>query len=137
MIDWTEIRLLARCVWEAPQNAIGAAFAIRISASGRLVQRRRAPCGGRLLLTSAMASGVSLGLFVFAGHRRGRRLVAHEIGHTYQSMLLGPMYLPLVGLPSFLWFWSRERMGWHADRDYYTFWTERWADRLGGVRRRS
>jgi hypothetical protein len=82
-----------------------------------------------------MASGVSLGLFVFAGHRRCRHLIDHEIGHTYQSMRLGPMYLPLVGLPSFLWFWSRELLGWHTDRDYYTFWTERWADRLGGVRR--
>ena len=133
--DMSEIRLLCRCIWEVPQNMIGLVMVLWQWQAGQLVERRPAPCGGRLFITTAMASGVSLGLFVFAGHRRGRRLIGHEIGHTYQSMLLGPMYLPLVGLPSFLWFWSRTLFGWQAEKGYYSFWTERWADRLGGVRR--
>ena len=132
MPEWV---LCLRCIWELPQNLLGAALAVWVAGTGQLVRSRRAPGGGRLLITSAIASGVSLGLFVFAGHRRGRNLINHEIGHTRQSMLLGPMYLPLVALPSCLWFWSRKRLHRHLERDYYAFWTERWADRLGGVTR--
>ena len=56
----------------------------------------------------------------------------HEWGHTRQSLLLGPLYLPLVGLPSLLWatWWTPLR-----STSYFRFFTERWADRLGGVRR--
>ena len=47
-------------------------------------------------------------------------------------MILGPLYLLVIGLPSFIhaatW---KDRPG----RDYYAFYTERWADRLGGVTR--
>ena len=58
---------------------------------------------------------------------------AHERGHSIQSMILGPLYLPVIGLPSLLWAaWYRR-----TDRDvsYYRFYTERWADYLGGVDR--
>ncbi len=30
-------------------------------------------------------------------------LLEHEYGHSVQSLILGPAYLPVVGLPSFLW----------------------------------
>lgn len=132
MDQWT---LLIRCIWELPQNLLGAAIAVWLQRRGAIVKWRRAPWGGRLVVTSALCTGVSLGLFVFVGHRRGHNLIAHEIGHTVQSMLLGPMYLPLVGFSSVLWFWLHERCGWHSSQSYYVFWTERWADRLGGVRR--
>lgn len=33
----------------------------------------------------------------------GRFLLEHEYGHSVQSLILGPAYLPLVGLPSFVW----------------------------------
>lgn len=57
----------------------------------------------------------------------------HEQGHYYQSLILGPLYLGIVGLPS---------LG-HATiydifkpkYDYYSFPTESSADYLGGVKR--
>lgn len=52
-------------------------------------------------------SGISLGLFVFAPDETNQpnrgKMVVHEYGHTIQSLLLGPLYLPVVGSVSFVW----------------------------------
>ena len=45
--------------------------------------------------------GVSLGKFIFAPDDES--MISHEYGHTKQSLLLGPLYLPVIGLPSMLW----------------------------------
>ena len=62
-----------------------------------------------------------------------RRLLVHEYGHTIQSLMLGPLYLVVIGLPSALWLntpsFARKRRREHAS--YYAFYTERWANRLG------
>lgn len=91
-------------------------------------------------------SSVSLGLFVFVTGRRvrdrrsggvppeelKRALLVHEYGHTIQSLILGPFYLPLIGLPSLIWatlpgYRARRRGG----LPYSSFWTERSANRFG------
>lgn len=95
-----------------------------------------------------LPGSVSLGMFVFvsavppyAARYAGeigreelfRRLLVHEYGHTVQSLLLGPLYLPVIGLPSLLW--SRVpalcRRRARERRSYFEFYTERWANRLG------
>lgn len=48
--------------------------------------------------------------------------------------VLGPLYLLIIGLPSFLWA-SLKRAGLFRGRDYYSFYTEKWADRLAGIER--
>ena len=61
------------------------------------------------------------------------RLLVHEFGHTIQSLVLGPLYLPVIGLPSAIWLntpqLSRRRR--NAESSYYAFFTERWANHLG------
>lgn len=60
-------------------------------------------------------------------------LYAHEYGHVKQSRILGPLYLFVIGIPSLLWAcWYRK----HKRGSYYAFYTEKWADRLGGVIRK-
>ncbi|NJP41365.1 hypothetical protein HCH52_09920 [Oscillospiraceae bacterium HV4-5-C5C] len=62
-----------------------------------------------------------------------RRTAVHEYGHTWQSLLLGPLYLPVIGLSSFIWAnWPGCR-SWRQQnrRSYSWFWTEAWANRLG------
>lgn len=67
------------------------------------------------------------------GKERSARLRVHEYGHTIQSLLLGPLYLIVIGLPSFVWsrwkrlIWLRRESG----IPYSWFYTERWADWLG------
>lgn len=79
--------------------------------------------------------GISLGRFVFVHVDSSEMLLQHELGHCRQSVLLGPLYLLVIGLPSITWatlypLISRQGSG----PEYSWFYTERWADSLGGLR---
>ena len=93
-------------------------------------------------------SSVSLGLFVFVTREPyfyenlkeeytmeelSRRLLVHEYGHTIQSLLLGPLYLIVMGIPSTLWGFlpSCNRMRREEGVSYFAFFTEKWANVLG------
>ena len=57
----------------------------------------------------------------------------HEYGHFMQSCVLGPLYLLLIGIPSIIhaaW-WTQ----FGRSTNYYSFFTEAWADKNGGVKR--
>lgn len=51
--------------------------------------------------------GVSLGMFIFINkNREGDRLhdtKIHEYGHTVQSLILGPIFLFIIAIPSVVW----------------------------------
>jgi hypothetical protein len=59
----------------------------------------------------------------------------HEWGHSQQSKYLGPLYLLIIGIPSFLWaaitIFSYRVLG--RKLKYYKFYTERWADKIAGI----
>ena len=46
---------------------------------------------------------MSLGMFLFLGNTKDPRVLVHEYGHSIQSMILGPLYLPVIGIPSYVW----------------------------------
>lgn len=92
-------------------------------------------------------SSVSIGMFVFVTadpyfyeklkgeYTKGelaQRLLVHEYGHTIQSLILGPLYLIAMGIPSTLWGFlpgcHRKRQ---AGVSYFSFFTEHWANALG------
>jgi hypothetical protein len=86
-------------------------------------------------------SGFSLGRYICINDWYGVETVLHETGHAIQSMILGPVYLFVIGIWSSLfcnmwdrWFhktWAYEqRIKW-----YYTRFPEWWADKLGKVKR--
>ncbi|MBR2085647.1 MAG: hypothetical protein IJ906_00665, partial [Oscillospiraceae bacterium] len=60
-------------------------------------------------------------------------LLVHEFGHTIQSALLGWLYLPVIALPSTVWFMVPALRKWRHDKQisYYRFYTESWANHLG------
>lgn len=64
-----------------------------------------------------------------------RDYLAHEYGHTIQSYKLGPLYLLVIGLPSIVWAGCFKNWRKKHNKDYYSFYTERWADKLTGVER--
>jgi hypothetical protein len=90
-------------------------------------------------------SGVSLGDYIildyqYCGKACSRQMVAHEYGHSKQSLILGWLYLPLVGLPSIVGnIWHRLfHKNWSDDQKekwYYSRYPENWADKLGDVTR--
>ena len=59
----------------------------------------------------------------------------HEKGHRIQSKILGPFYLIVIGLPSLIWATLHSSVRRLGTIDYFSFYTEKWADRLGGVKR--
>jgi hypothetical protein len=62
----------------------------------------------------------------------------HEYGHTFQSRWLGPLYLPVVGVPSVLrnvYAVAYREITGERWRGYFDGFPERWADELGGVDR--
>lgn len=78
---------------------------------------------------------VSLGMFIFVTNIKHEETIMHEYGHTRQSMLLGPLYLLVIGLPSFIWAGCFDNYRSKHNKSYYDFYTESWADKLGGVER--
>ena len=75
-----------------------------------------------------------MGGYIFVNARASDLMLRHEAGHRRQSVILGPLYLLVVGLPSFLWA-SSKTAGLFRGRDYYSFYTEKWADELAGIER--
>ena len=131
--------LLLQCTWGVLQTAAGAAVFLRFR---RCLHFR---FHGAVVTVYPLYSSLSLGPFIFLTDkpprdRSGRipdpevprRLLVHEYGHTVQSLLLGPLYLPVVGLPSVLWnrlpFFQRR---WRGTASYFSFVTERTANFLG------
>ena len=59
-------------------------------------------------------------------------MIAHEYGHTRQSLKLGVLYLVVIGLPSFMWA-VMKGLGLFSNIDYFSFYTEKWAEKEGSV----
>lgn len=116
-------------LWQLPQNLLGWVL-MRVMAPGTLYRRGDV----RILRSARMRGGISLGRYIIVStHLWHPDLERHEWGHCLQSRLLGPLYLPVIGLPSLLW-----AIWWNPGRSasYFSFYTERWADRLAGIDRR-
>lgn len=134
--------VLLQCTWGAPQSLVGAVLYLLHWRSQHLNFH------GAAATLWEYRSSVSLGVFVFAAKETyfnekinrehsqkelTERLLVHEYGHTIQSLILGPLYLIVIGLPSLLWaglpIFAKKR----RDRgiSYYSLYTEKWADSLG------
>jgi hypothetical protein len=126
-------------LWEAPQTALGVAI-LGVEAARKRI-RNIEVVNGRMVVESR-GTGISLGHVVFWSRESSRwhelddRNRAHELGHTKQSRLFGPLYLPIIGVPSIsraiYALAYREITGREWTR-YYDGYPEKWADHLGGV----
>lgn len=47
-------------------------------------------------------SGLSLGIFLFMDKNSSQYFKAHEYGHSIQNIIFGPLFLFVIGLPSFI-----------------------------------
>lgn len=124
-------------LWELPQNLLGLLLLAVLQVSGKTGRL----LSGRNRVWIPAPISVSLGLFIFwtppAEPAAADRIKEHEYGHSLQSRLLGPLYLIIVGLPSFSGalyaLWYERRYHEHWDR-YFDRFPEDWADRLGKIR---
>ena len=93
------------------------------------------------VVSEKMSGGISLGNYIILqesyGDKNERKDVwDHEWGHTRDSRMFGPLYLIVIGLPSLIWAWMYGSIIPYTDNGYYKFYTEKRADRLGGVVRK-
>lgn len=133
---------LLQWTWGLPQNLSGAL---------RLLFCLRRPhfsYRGAYVTLWKKRSSAAVGMYIFLGVRDQRflrrkkiaaedlsaidaKVLNHEYGHTIQSIFLGPLFLPLVALPSTLWvafgggFRKKHRFS------YYRMYPENWANALG------
>lgn len=126
--------------WELPQNILGALLFIffAVFSDSAILDD-----DDSLEMYSPMMRGaISLGIFRVYAYKylgNGARYVElvrrHEKGHRKQSRTLGPLYLIVIGLPSLIWSALHSSVRRLRTVDYFSFYTERWADRLAGVKR--
>lgn len=125
---------LALFVWELPQNFLGAI--VFVGAHLAKIIKKIEFEKGRIFIQTDFS--VSLGVFVFWTFDSKGLNKKHEYGHSIQSQILGPLYLIIVGLPSFC---RVQYYDYYLDardsRAYYQGFPENWADRLGWVDSRS
>ena len=96
-----------------------------------------------------LLGGMSLGKYIFVpftgelltpagffiNKKYAEQMIKHEYGHTVQSKILGWLYLIVIGLPSLIWANCFVKYRAKTGKSYYSFYTEKWADKLGEVER--
>lgn len=123
------MKAFALWIWQLPQNLVGLLFLLFIQGE---VKHKLGSI--KFYYAKTFPGGITLGEYVIVGTKK-EKTVRHEFGHVKQSRILGPLYLPVIGLPSII----------HAgingiinccDKSpygYYHLYTEAWANKLGGL----
>lgn len=81
--------------------------------------------------------GVSLGMFIFINAKReGDSLhdtKIHEYGHTVQSLILGPVWLLVIAIPSMIWCNTPRFVKMRKEKNvsYYWLYCEGWSNMCG------
>lgn len=119
---------LAQWTWGFPQTLIGAGLFLKNR------KKKHFRYKGATVTEWDRNDGVSLGKFIFVPENTSEGFILeHEYGHGVQSLILGPAYLLLVGLPSLAWnrlpYFERRRR--KTGRSYYSVVFERTANGLG------
>ena len=123
------IKHIVYALWQLPQDIIGCVIWLIC----RLRRHNSYHYTERILTEWRLFSGLSLGHFIFVHTTSDEKMTWHEYGHTLQSLYLGWLYLFVIGIPSILWAGCFKRYRKRKGISYYSFYTEQWADKLGGV----
>lgn len=125
---------LVQFTWGLPVNiAGGIAFLICTKIRKRRYQRFGYAF---IVFLPWNAGGLSLGLFIFAKENHPKKCWTyntriHEYGHTWQCLLLGPLYYPIIALPSLIWCTFFDKFRKKHNISYYALYCEAWANSFG------
>lgn len=123
-------RNLILFIWQLPQHLLAILYigylvmmCKDLGVDSRYKQAIVIPC--------VMRGAVTLGCYVFVGlNSEYEKTVKHELGHTIQSKILGPLYLIVIGIPSITYCGLRRIFPSLRKKNYYDFYTEKWANNL-------
>ena len=122
--------ILFQIIWCFPQNLTGLILFLIYH------EKKHRPEGfrGAVVIPWKRDCCTSMGCFIFMDERclHHRGLLVHEYGHTIQSDILGWLYLPVIFLPSVVWFSMPYFRRFRKEKkySYYRFYTEAWANHL-------
>ena len=117
-------------IWQLPQHIVAIIYfgylvmmCKDLGVDSRYKQATVIPC--------IMRGAVTLGNYVFVGlNSEYRKTVKHELGHTIQSKILGPLYLIVIGIPSITYCGLRRLFPSLRKKNYYDFFSEKSANYL-------
>ena len=123
-------------IWQLPQNILGLIMLLFMKPYISKEKYKSIT----YVVSKKMSGGISLGNYVILSNsyrdkNRYQKVWDHEYGHTRDSKMFGPIYLIAIGLPSLIWAWMYGTIIKPTTNGYYKFYTEKRADRLGGVNR--
>ena len=122
--------IIWQCTWGLPQTLLGAIVFLKHIRCPHKMYR------GCIDTRWDSRGGMSLGLFIFTPKEEDDRrsmVRVHEYGHCIQSLLLGPLYLLIVGIVSYTWanlpYFRRMRR--EKNIPYTSCFVESWASKWG------
>ena len=116
--------------WQLPQLIVAFIYYWYLKRKDEILDT--CTCQGAIVFIKRKSCGsVTLGNHIFLSPRATDTTVRHEWGHTRQSLILGPLYLIVIGIPSIIWAATHRTIA--PNTPYFNFFTEKWANRLGGV----
>jgi hypothetical protein len=125
---WEWVAYIVLFIWQILQNLIGIGFWVYFKIRGDLetiVKNKYS----KVYRSKYMSGGISLGAFAFVSNNLAKKETAirHEQGHMWDSKVMGPLYLFIVGIPSLL------NAAFDFTECYYSFYCERWANQHAGI----
>lgn len=122
-----------QCTWGILQTLVGAILMLIVSA--KIVDSISYHTSRAVtVLGSRLSGAISLGGFIICFYNPDEELYKHEFGHCIQSLILGPLFLFVIGIPSLIWAGCFDKYRAKHNISYYSFYTEKWANKLGGVK---
>ena len=116
-------------IWQLPQHIVGLVILLFITGEAKHKFN-----GINYYFYDPFPGGISLGNYIITGSNWSET-IKHEYGHSIQSRMLGPLYLFVIGIPSLIWATYFKNTTKYNSKQYYKFYSEKWADKLGKVKR--
>ncbi len=119
-------------IWGFPQTLIGLVLYCIHRKKPHFVYR------GCIVTRWNVPGSLGVGMFLFVNddhYQRDPQVLVHEFGHAVQSVILGPLFLLIMGIPSFLWcnLPPCKRLRKEKGISYYCFYPESSANFLGKI----
>ena len=121
--------IIWQATWCLPQNLAGLILLLLLR------RERHFRFHGAIVTPWDHRGCTSLGAFIFIDRHavRDRPLLVHEYGHTVQTLILGPVWLLVIALPSVIWCGLPALVKLRREKNisYYWLYCEGWANLCG------
>lgn len=132
------ICFILQCTWGFAQNLLGLLIRLKYLKNKCYIFRTS------IVTIWDKNYNIGCGMFIFlSGNKRyvdtlkdkkeKYDTLVHEYGHSIQSIILGPLFIPIIAIPSLVWAFSKtfQRMRIKNNTSYYWLYCELWANMIG------